>query len=104
MNDISREELNARLETIETRMDGRLSSIEQMIGAKFAEFESTLQKSNADTVKWVAGIVLAVGAAGLALMTFLINNITPRPVAPQAPIVITLPTAVPVAPPQLPPR
>ena len=78
MNDITREELNARLETIETRMDGRLSSIEQMIAAKFAEFESTLHKSNADTIKWVAGIVLAVGAAGLALITFLINNITPR--------------------------
>lgn len=81
MNDITREELNARLETIETRMDGRLSSMGQMIVTKFAEFESTLHKSNADTVKWVAGIVLAVGAAGLALMTFLINNITPRPVA-----------------------
>lgn len=102
MNDITREELNARLETIETRMDGRLSSMEQMIATKFAEFESTLHKSNADTVKWVAGIVLAVGAAGLALMTFLINNITPRPVAVPSPIVITLPSAVPVAPPQAP--
>lgn len=104
MNDIAREEFNARLEIIETRIDGRLSSIEQMIGAKFAEFESTFQKSSADTVKWVAGIVLAVGAAGLALMTFLINNITLRPAAAPAPIVITLPTAIPVAPPQMPPR
>jgi hypothetical protein len=100
MNDITREELNARLETIETRMDGRLSSIEQMIGAKFAEFGSTLHTSNADTVKWVAGIVLAVGAAGLALMTFLINNITPRPMTSASPIVITLPGTASTAPQQ----
>lgn len=84
-------------------MDVRLSSIEQVIGAKFAEFESRFQKSNADTAKSVAGIVLAVGAAGLAPMTFQINNITPRPAAAPAPI-ITLPTAIPVAPPQVPPR
>ena len=45
MNDITREEFNARLEIIETRMDGRLSSIEQMIGAKFAEFESTFRRA-----------------------------------------------------------
>lgn len=81
-------------------MDGRLSSIEQMIGAKFAAFESTLYKSNAHTVKWVAGIVLAVGAAGLALMTFLINNITRRPTAAASPIVITLPSTASPAPAQ----
>jgi hypothetical protein len=71
-------------------MDGRLASIEQMIGAKFAEFDSTLHKNNADTIKWVAGIVLAVGAAGPALMTFLIDNIAPRSASAPTPIVITL--------------
>jgi hypothetical protein len=102
MTEVTREEMNARLETIETRMDGRLSSIEQMIGTKFAEFDSTLHKTNADTIKWVAGTVIAVGAAGLALMTFLINNITPKSSAASAPIIITVPatsspTAAPTA-------
>ena len=99
MSDLTREELNARLETIETRMDGRLSSIEQKIDTKFAEFDSKLQRSNADTIKWVAGIILGVSVAGLALMTFLINNLVPRAAGPSAPVVITLPSAAPVAPP-----
>jgi hypothetical protein len=75
MNDMTREVLDARLETVETRMDARLSTFEQMIDTKFAKFEATLHKSNADTIKWVAGIVVAEGAAGLALMTLLINSI-----------------------------
>ena len=98
MTDVTREEMNARLETIETRMDGRLSSIEHMIGTKFAEFDATLHKTNADMIKWVAGTVIAVGAAGLALMTFLINNITPKSSAAPAPIIITVPsTSAPTA-------
>jgi hypothetical protein len=98
MTDVTREVMNARLETIETRMDGRLLSIEHMIGTKFAEFDATLHKTNADTIKWVAGSVIAVGAAGLALMTFLINNITPKPAATPAPIIITVPpTTAPAA-------
>ena len=97
MSDVTREELNARLETIETRMDGRLSSIEQMIGTKFAQFDSTLQKNNADTIKWVAGTVLAVGTIGLSLMIFLIGNVAPKSIGAPAPIVITIPSAAPAA-------
>jgi hypothetical protein len=114
MTDITREELTARLETIDTRMDGRLaaieatmesklSSIEQMMGRKFAEFDATLHKSTSETVKWVAGIVLGLGVIGISLMTFLINNAVPRVAASTpAPIIIAVPSNIsppPVAPP-----
>ena len=98
MSDLTREEMNARLETIETRIDARLSSIENVIATKFAEFDAKLQKANADTIKWVAGTVIAIGAVGLTLMTFLINNASPR-IAPAPPIVITVPSHESAAPP-----
>jgi len=91
MSDLTREEMNARLETIETRMDARLSSIENVIATKFAEFDARLQKANADTIKWVAATVIAIGAVGLALMTFLINNASLRSAASAPPIVIAVP-------------
>lgn len=100
MTELTREEMNSRIETIEIRLDGRLSSIEHMIATKFAEFDATLHKTNADTIKWVAGTVIAVGAAGLALMTFLINNSTQKTgISTPAPIIITVPMAAPQAPP-----
>lgn len=80
---------DGRLEVIETRMDARVeaidaklaagqASMEQLLARKFAEFDSTLHKSTADTVKWVAGTVLALGVIGISLMTFLLNNVTPK--------------------------
>lgn len=89
-----------RLELIETRMDMRveaidtklttgLSSMELLLARKFAEFDATLHKSTADTVKWVAGIVMGLGVIGISLMTFLLNNVPPKtPPSPPAPVVI----------------
>ncbi|WP_300759815.1 hypothetical protein, partial [Janthinobacterium sp.] len=66
-----------------------LASMELLLARKFAEFDSTLHKSTADTVKWVAGIVMGLGIIGISLMTFLLNNVTPKIAAlPPAPIVI----------------
>ena len=107
MNTPTREEFDARLETaaakvdgrlevIETRMDGRLASMEAKMDANFARFDAVLHKTTADTVKWVAGTIIAVGAVGLSIMTFLINNISPKAlVAAPAPIIITVPMPTP---------
>lgn len=105
---------DGRLEIIETRMDARVeaidaklaagqASMEQLLARKFAEFDSTLHKSTADTVKWVAGTVLALGVIGISLMTFLLNNVAPKaPAAAPAPLIIyaqpTPAAAPPVAP------
>ena len=59
--------------------------------AQFARFEASLQKSQADTLKWVVGIVLLLGTIGLAIMTFLFNNVTAKVPAVAPPIVITIP-------------
>lgn len=92
--------MDARFDANEARIDGRLASIEQLVSKKFAEFDATLHKSTADTVKWVAGTVMALGVIGISIMTFLFNNLTPKASAsPPAPIVIYSQPAPVVAPP-----
>lgn len=92
MSDITRAELDARLETMEVRMDGRVASIEQMMGTKFAELNSALHQSNAGMIKWVVGTAIGLGAVAITVMTFVINNSAVKPpyTAP-APIIITVP-------------
>ena len=65
---------DGRLEVIETRLDGSLASIEQMLAAKFSALDANVHKTNADTIKWTVGLFITIGALGLAIMTFLINN------------------------------
>ena len=105
---------DGRLEVIETRMDARVeaidaklaagqASMEQLLARKFAEFDSTLHKSTADTVKWVAGTVLALGVIGISLMTFLLNNVAPKaPAAAPAPLIFYGQPAPAAAPPVAP--
>lgn len=96
---------DGRLATIDARMDGRIASIESKMDANFARFEATIQKSTADTVKWVAGIVMGLGVIGISLMTFLLNNVAPK--APStspapAPIIIYAQPSPPAIAPQQP--
>ncbi|HEX8614017.1 MAG TPA: hypothetical protein VF800_22295 [Telluria sp.] len=102
MTNPSREEVDTKLKVLETKVDGRLASIELALesgisslranmDAQFARFEASLQKSQADTLKWVVGIVLLLGTIGLAIMTFLFNNVTAKVPAVAPPIVITIP-------------
>lgn len=92
MPEITREELAARLETIEVRMDGRLATIESKIDAKFAELRTDMHKGTAELVKWVVGTAIAMAAVAITVMTFVLNNAVPKapsaqPAQPQ-PIVI----------------
>jgi hypothetical protein len=91
MGDMSREEVIARFDAIENRMDG-----------KFAGIEAKMATHYADMVKWVVGTVIAGGTVTVTILAFLLNNSMPRTVsapsaAPQPPIVIHLipPSATP---------
>jgi hypothetical protein len=70
----TREEVEARLETIEVRLDGRLSSMEKMMDAKFAQFETILHKSSADMSKWMLATMVTIIGTMLAAI-FGINQI-----------------------------
>ena len=99
MDPVTKEVLDARLETIATRMDGRIATLEVKIDgkfagvdAKFAEFRTDLHKGFADMTKWIVGTVIGVAAVTITIMTFVLNNAVPKsaatPVAQPAPIIV----------------
>lgn len=99
MTDISREEMNSRLESVETRLETRMRSVEDKLDSKFAQLdirltrlEASMHQTAADTIKWVIGTALVMGAVGVTVMTFVLNNALPKGPAPAtAPIVIQIP-------------
>lgn len=108
MDSVTKEVLDARLETIETRMDGRVATFEVKIDgkfagvdAKFAELRTDMHKGFADMTKWIVGTVIGVAAVTITIMTFVLNNAVPKsaatPAAQPAPIIVYAQPA-PVAP------
>jgi len=80
-------ETRERLTRIETRLDHM--SEHMATKADLAELTGTM-------IKWIVGIAFGMSAAGITVMTFVLNNATPKaaplpPPAPQ-PIVIQLPS------------
>jgi hypothetical protein len=91
MNAPSKEEVDAKIEVLAARMETRLVSIESRIDTQFAALKAELHKSNADTIKWVAGIVGSTMVLGLTIMTFVLNNALPKaPAAPPTQLVFPL--------------
>ena len=83
-------------------MDARLVALETILPTLATK--SDVQGAVNDLTKWMVGTAVALAAAAIVVMTFVLNNAVPKalPAAPaaQAPIVIQLPpqAAVPPAP------
>ncbi|MFL6675524.1 MAG: hypothetical protein ACJ8LG_19785 [Massilia sp.] len=75
--------VNVRLAKIETRLDQTVT-------------KTDLQQAINSMVKWVVGTIFGASVAAVTIMTFVLNNATPRaaPVSP-APIIIQLPPLTP---------
>ncbi|CAN7356547.1 hypothetical protein LJR289_002013 [Pseudoduganella sp. LjRoot289] len=81
--------MDAKLETINTRMEGRFSAHEAAVDSKFSALRSDMHKGFADMTKWIVGTVVGVAAVSVTTMTFVLNNATPKgPLPSPAPIVI----------------
>ncbi|WP_256077188.1 hypothetical protein [Massilia sp. YIM B04103] len=81
---------------VETRE--RLARIEATLVTKTEFYEAIsslraeMHKGFADTIKWVIGMSLGIAMAGITVMTFVLNNATPKTAPAQpAPVVIYLP-------------
>lgn len=80
-------ETRDRLARIESRLDG--------IDAHMAT-KADLAELSARMIKWIAGTAIAMGAAAITVMTFVLNHAVPRaPAAQPAPIIITIPMPTP---------
>lgn len=88
MNSVSKELLDARLETIGTDMGGRIVTLEARIDAKFAELRTDMHRGFADMTKWIVATALGVGALSITITTFVMNNAVPKLPASPAPIVV----------------
>ena len=112
-----KEYIDAKLETTDTRVEGKLSVLAATVDtqfagvdakfaavdakfaavdARFAELRAEMQKGFAELTKWMVGTVIAVNAVSVTVLMFAINNAAHKAAAPPAPIIIyTQPPAVP---------
>ena len=102
-------ELTERVAHLETDMKDvreRLTRIEVRIDAIDSRMATKADLADAmnGMIKWIVGTAVALGTAAITIMTFVLNNATPKapPVPPSqsAPIVIQIPSQAPAAPPK----
>lgn len=81
------------LKTQLVRIDIRLDHIETTMATKadLAEMASSI-------IKWIVGTALVISGTAVTVMTFVLNNATPKAPAAQQPIVIYAPAAAQTAP------
>lgn len=89
-------ELTDRVAHLETDMKDvreRLTRMEAKIDA-FAT-RADLHEMSSNMIKWMVGIAVGLGAAAITVMTFVLNNATPKQAtpSPQPPIIINVPAA-----------
>lgn len=83
-----KEYIDAKLETTDTRVEGKISVLAATVDAKFPELRADMQKGFADLIKWMVGTVIAVNAVSVTVLMFAINNAAPKAAASPAPIII----------------
>jgi uncharacterized coiled-coil protein SlyX len=71
-----------RLTRIEAHLDQITSRVDQTV-RDVNEVRVAMHKGFADMTKWIIGTAMAMSAAGIVVMTFVLNYATPRP-APTA--------------------
>ncbi|MRW89460.1 hypothetical protein GJ699_05640 [Duganella sp. FT80W] len=94
--------MEARVEKLEdfaTETRDRLVKIESRLeqtAANVSALQVEMHKGFAEIIKWMVGIAIALGATGITVITFVLNNATPKAPA-QPPIVIYTSAQPPVA-------
>lgn len=90
-------ETRDRLTKIETSLDQTVTKAD-LTGAVGA-LQVEMHKGFADMIKWVVGTAVVMGAMGITIMTFVLNNAAPKSsTSPPAPIIIyTQPAPQPTA-------
>lgn len=96
---VPRPELDAKLDAMrqELRADradtkAGFAEVRTEMQKGFGDLRTEMHKGFADQVKWIVGTAVALGVAGITVMTFVLNNATPKsPTVQQQPTVIVLP-------------
>lgn len=94
----------ARLEEFAADAKQRLVRLEEnvaLLNEKLNALQVEMHKGFAGMIKWVVGTAIVLGGSGITVITFVLNNATPKapPPAPLPPVVIYTQPAPP--PPQM---
>lgn len=93
--------MDTRLTKLETQFETVIPTLATKVDigdvrSEISSVRAEIHKSTSDIVKWIVGTALAMFALGLTIMTFVLNNATPKAQTPQAaPIIIAVPTPAP---------
>ena len=92
---------NERLGRIEARLDQTATKAD--LSDLRAELRAEIHSSANQTIRWIVGMSIGLGVAGITIITFVLNNATPKaPPAPAAPITIYAQPAPPAPAPKAP--
>lgn len=87
------EDMENRLTKLETQFETVIPTLSTK--SDMADMRAEMHKGFSDMVKWIVGTAIVMAGAGITIMTFVLNNATPKTPAPPAsqpvPIVITIP-------------
>jgi len=83
----------------DAELHARVARLEATVATKtdIADLRSELHKAVSDLIKWIVGTLFVAVALCVTLMTFVLNNATPKvpPSTTPAPIIIQMPGTVP---------
>jgi hypothetical protein len=85
-----------RLARIEARQS-ELAQHQMQLTDKVGALQVEMHKGFADMIKWVVGTAIVLGGTAITVITFVLNNATPKPApaAPSSVIVYAQPVPVP---------
>lgn len=81
-----------RLARIESRLDQMATKAD--LAEKVGELKTEIQRSVNEMIRWMVGTAIGLGVAAITVITFVLNNATPK-AAPPAPVPITINTQAP---------
>lgn len=76
-----------RLVRIESRLDQMATKAD--LAEKVGELKTEIQRSVNEMIRWMVGTAIGLGVAAITVITFVLNNATPKtPPLPPTPITI----------------
>lgn len=95
----------AKLEEFATDAKERLARIEARqteLADKVGALQVEMHKGFADMIKWVVGTAIVLGGTAITVITFVLNNATPKPAPATPPSVVVYAQPIPVPAPATP--
>lgn len=86
---------NDRLARIESRLDQMATKTD--LAEKMGELKSEIHRGANETIRWMIGTAVGLGVAAITVITFVLNNATPK-TAPVIPSPVTVITGQPASP------